>query len=216
MYAAWRLLAAFLLLLAVSLARSQDSSSRALIYAPQVERAENPPPHISATAHDPGELPPKLPVGTAPIRRPVSPGPIGFQNIVQPAGIIFSGTVVSVAKSPAKSPASTTVTFKVESAVRGVSTGETLTIREWAGLWDRGERYRVGERVFLFLYSPSKLGLTSPVAGLLGRFPIALNGKVQFGSQHLPLLAADPILGGKREASISDLALALQRYARLD
>ena len=212
MYAGWRLLAAFLLLLAVSLARSQDSTTHALTYAPQANSLSD----LTPAARYPGELPPKLPIGTAPIRRPVSPGPIGFQNIVQPAGIIFSGTVVSVAKSPAKGPASTAVTFKVESAVRGVSTGETLTIREWAGLWDRGERYRVGERVFLFLYSPSKLGLTSPVAGVLGRFPIALNGKVQFGSQHLPLVAADPILGGKREASISDLALALQRYARLD
>lgn len=216
MYAGWRLLAAFLLLLAVSLARSQDSSGRVLVYAPQAERAENSLSDISPAVHYSGELPPKLPIGTAPIRRPISPGPIGFQNIVQPAGIIFSGTVISIAKSSAKGPASTAVTFKVESAVRGVSTGETLTIREWAGVWDRGERYRVGERVFLFLYSPSKLGLTSPVAGPLGRFSIAVNGKVQFSSQHLPLLAADPILGGKREASVSDLASALQRYARLE
>ncbi|MGA8618051.1 MAG: hypothetical protein WB660_05965 [Candidatus Sulfotelmatobacter sp.] len=62
--------------------------------------------------------------------------------------------------------------------MRGASIGEKLTIHEWAGLWTRGERYRVGERVLLFLYSPSRLGLTSPVAGAIGRFAIDSEGKI--------------------------------------
>jgi hypothetical protein len=45
--------------------------------------------------------------------------------------------------------------------------GQVLTVHEWAGLWSSGKRYCVGERVFLFLYPPGKLGLTS-VVFLLG------------------------------------------------
>jgi hypothetical protein len=43
---------------------------------------------------------------------------------------------------------------------------------EWSGLWNAGERYRVGEQVLLFLYPNSRLGLTSPVGGAQGRFAI--------------------------------------------
>lgn len=209
MYAGWRLLVAFLLVLIVSLARSQDLASGALVYGAPERSLSN----VSPEARSSQDSTP--PVGVPPIHRPIFPGPIGFQNIVQPAGIIFSGTVVSVAKSAAKGPASTSVTFKVENAIRGVSNGESLTIREWAGLWDRGERYRVGERVFLFLYSPSKLGLTSPVAGPLGRFSIAATGKVQFSSWHAPMVSTDPILSGKTEVPVADFTLVLGRYARL-
>src|SRR5215469_13463488 len=41
-----------------------------------------------------------------------------------------------------------------------------------------GERYRTGERVFLFLYPASKLGLTSPVAGATGRWAVRRDDKV--------------------------------------
>jgi hypothetical protein len=51
-------------------------------------------------------------------------------------------------------------------------------VREWAGLWEAGERYRAGERVLLYLYPPSKLGLTSPVGGRLGRYQIGHDGLV--------------------------------------
>ncbi|MGA7930571.1 MAG: hypothetical protein WCA20_31815 [Candidatus Sulfotelmatobacter sp.] len=61
--------------------------------------------------------------------------------------------------------------------MRGTSPGQSLTIQEWAGLWTSGERDRVGERVLLFLYSPSKSGLTSPVAGAMGRFAMDSQGR---------------------------------------
>jgi len=64
------------------------------------------------------------------------------------------------------------VSFRVDHAIRGTRAGENLTIHEWAGLWSTGDRYRVGEHVLLFLYPPSKLGLTSPVGGPLGRFNV--------------------------------------------
>jgi hypothetical protein len=58
----------------------------------------------------------------------------------------------------------------VTQAIRGVVKGEYLTVREWAGVWELGGRYRVGERVLVFLYPASKLGLTSTVGGWQGRF----------------------------------------------
>jgi hypothetical protein len=64
------------------------------------------------------------------------------------------------------------ITFRVDDAFRGVKPGRSLTIREWVGLWLAGERYHAGERVVLFLYPLSKLGLTSPVGGRFGRFDV--------------------------------------------
>ena len=70
------------------------------------------------------------------------------------------------------------ITFRVDVAVRGVRVGQVLKVREWAGLWDSRDRYRRGERVLLFLYPPSKLGLTSPIGGDMGRFEVGGDGRV--------------------------------------
>lgn len=94
--------------------------------------------------------------------------------------------------------------------MRGTSAGQSLTIHEWAGLWNGGERYRVGERVLLFLYSPSKLGLTSPVAGAMGRFATDSQGRVVMNPQHVAALAAEPILGGKSIVPYADFAEAVR------
>ena len=98
--------------------------------------------------------------------------------------------------------------------MRGTSAGRDLTIHEWAGLWTRGERYRVGERVLLFLYSPSKLGLTSPVAGPIGRFAVNSGGEIVMTPQHVNILATDPILRGRTVAPYSDFAGAVRRSSR--
>jgi hypothetical protein len=147
-----------------------------------------------------------------------------FQQLVRAAGIIFSGRVTSIGHAASSShphPASTTVTFQVEYAMRGTSPGRRLTIREWAGLWTSGEPYRVGERVLLFLYSPGKLGLTSPVAGAMGRFAMDSHGQVVLSAMHVATLAADPILGrkilgGKTVVPYADFALAVHRASRGD
>ncbi len=97
------------------------------------------------------------------------------------SGYIFSGTVVKVERiAPRRRNAVAVirVIFHVDSAIRGVIRGQKLVIREWAGLWQSGERYRAGERVMLFLYPPSKLGLTSPVGGATGRFRINPDGRI--------------------------------------
>ena len=98
---------------------------------------------------------------------------------VQSAGMIFSGTVLKIEHvRSAGFSGVTQITFRVESAVRGARNGQSLTVREWEGLWNSGERYRIGERVLLFLYPQSKLGLTSPVGGAAGRYEVDHAGRV--------------------------------------
>lgn len=101
--------------------------------------------------------------------------------LTRTAGYIFNGTVMSIEHAPlaqASAMPVVRITFRVDHAVRGVKAGQLLTIREWAGLWDAGERYRAGQRVMLFLYPPSRLGLTSPVGGPQGRFNLDRNGNI--------------------------------------
>jgi hypothetical protein len=109
--------------------------------------------------------------GTIP---PGSPYPRHPRPLARSSGYIFAGTVKSVERIAPKGNgvAIVQINFHVDQAMRGVRTGQTLVVREWAGLWESGERYRPGERVLLFLYPPSKLGLTSPVRGPTGRFRI--------------------------------------------
>jgi hypothetical protein len=71
---------------------------------------------------------------------------------------------------------SVAITFQVEQAIRRTRVGQQLTIHEWAGPWTAGERYRVGERLMLFLHAPSKLGLTSPSAGPQADLPSTRRG----------------------------------------
>ena len=103
------------------------------------------------------------------------------------------------------------ITFHIENAIRGATSGENLIISQWIGVWSAGQRYRVGERVLLFLYPPSKLSLTSCVGGTIGRFEIDRWGRVLLSAQHLSAFRTDPVLGGKSRVRFSDFALALQR-----
>ena len=149
---------------------------------------------------------PRLPI--------MPPGTIGFPLLARTAGIIFSGTVTAVARRPAsggQSLETVAITFHVENAIRGATPGEDLTITQWIGLWAGGQRYRRGERVLLFLYPPSKLGLTSSVSGGMGRFAVDPWGRVLLSAQHLSAFGVDPVLGGKSRATFSDFALAVRR-----
>ncbi len=149
-----------------------------------------------------------------PIRPPIaSPITIDFPAISRAAGMIFSGTVTRVERRPAAGQAIETVaiTFHIENAIRGATPGQDLTIAQWIGLWSSGQRYRVGERVLLFLYPPSKLGLTSCVAGRIGRFQVDAWGRVLLSAQHLSLFRTDPVLGGKSRLRLSDFALAVRQ-----
>jgi hypothetical protein len=112
------------------------------------------------------------------------------------AGIVFSGTVLAVEPVPAAAPdglATVRVSFRVDEAARGAVAGQVLTISEWQGLWESGERYRVGQRVVLSLYPPSReLGLTSPVSGDAGRIVVRRQGMPPQRKQQQPSGAALP------------------------
>ncbi len=223
----WRLLAACALIVLVGLVGpalplGQDAAAvrpgagsvvgaRAVLpLASQIHPPLRYPSPISPVWIPPPNLPRTYPVAPD----PVAPGTVGLQQLVRAAGIIFSGRVTSVGRGDSISrpnAAATTVTFQVERAMRGASAGESLTIREWAGLWSRGERYHVGERVLLLLYSPSKLGFTSPVAGSLGRFALDSQGSIVMRGQQVAMLAADTVMGGKALVPYSDFAMAVRR-----
>ncbi|MGH9529608.1 MAG: hypothetical protein ACRD2S_06780 [Terriglobales bacterium] len=152
--------------------------------------------------------------------RPIA-GPVGvpiFQRLTRNSGYIFAGTVTSISKvEPASrnNVGTIKIMFHVEHAFRGVHVGQTLVIREWAGLWESGERYRVGERVMLFLFTPGKLGLTSPVGSQLGRFPLDSYDHVLLNREHVDAISADPILApqwrGKSQISWKEFSRAITR-----
>lgn len=134
-------------------------------------------------------------IASAQLPRPVI---ARLQSLARPSGIIFNGQVKDIRLLPATNGGSAPVveiTFQVEQGYRGVQSGEQLVIREWAGLWQSGQSYRRGERVLLFLYAPSKLGLTSVVGGASGRFVMDSGGRIVVrphpvgispGTGHLP------------------------------
>lgn len=100
---------------------------------------------------------------------PTTPASVrSMAQLTRQSGYIFTGTVVSAGRDHG----AVRVTFAVEQAIRGVRAGETLSIREWAGLWGRQPHYHIGQRLMLFLYPQSKLGLTSPVSGDVGQVKV--------------------------------------------
>ena len=158
---------------------------------------------------------PQRPHRASVVRPPIAPpSSIGFSQFVRAAGTIFSGTVTKIERRPAgrgESLETVAVTFHVENAIRGTVRGRNFTITQWMGLWASGQRYRVGERVLLFLYPKSKLGLTSWVGGPVGRFAMDANGRVLLSTQHQAVLGRDPVLGGRSQVRFSDFAGAVRQ-----
>lgn len=187
-----------------------------LLFAPRIISGQEVP-----AARFPQHLPVEPPLVHPPLhtvylpRLPVtSPGMYGFPQFVRAAGMIFSGTVTNIewhAATLGQSVETVAVTFHVDKAIRGATPGQNLTISQWVGLWASGQRYRVGERVVVFLYPKSKLGLTSWVGGPMGHFAIDATGRVVLTAQHVTAFRKDPVLGGKPRARISDFARAVRQ-----
>ncbi len=147
-----------------------------------------------------------------PIARPVGL-PI-FQKLTRNSGYIFAGTVTSMSKvkpTPQNNVGTIKIVFHVEHAFRGVRPGQTLAIREWSGVWESGERYQVGERVMLFLFTPGKLGLTSPVGRELGRFQLDPYGRVLLNREHVAAISTDPALAGRWQGKTQ---ISLKEFSR--
>jgi len=104
-----------------------------------------------------------------------------WKQVSRSAGMIFSGTVLGVETQPAgkDGPLPLILTkFRVDRAIVGVQAGQVLTVREWAGAWSSHRAMRVGQRLLIFLYPPSRLGLTSPVGGTLGQVVLGSRGEI--------------------------------------
>jgi hypothetical protein len=194
-----------ILLIAIAAQVTGQTAASPLLPRATSDLAPRPPetnlPHLTGV-----RLPPRFPL-------PPWSGP-GFPPFARAAGMIFSGTVKRVERRPAtrgQEVETVAITFHVETAIRGATPGEDVVISQWIGLWSSGQRYRVGERVLLILYPPSKLGLTSCVGGPLGRFGIDPVGRVLLTAQHLAAFQRDPVLGGKSRVRVSDFALAVRR-----
>ncbi len=199
------LLTISILLLAPAVLRGQSDRSITMpdFNLPHSPRVLQPP------VDDPTPPPVRRPQASAPFQ-----GTIDLPALTRAAGTIFSGTVTAIARHPAangQTLETVAITFHVENAIRGATPGEDLTITQWIGLWSGGQRYRLGEHVLLFLYPPSRLGLTSCVAGAMGRLPIDAWGRVLLSAQHLAAFRADPVLGGKSRLRFNDFALAVRR-----
>jgi hypothetical protein len=112
-----------------------------------------------------------------------------WKQLSRRAGIIFAGTVLSPATQTVTnqtaaldrlvSGATPTVqlSFHVDEAIAGVERGQTLTIHEWSGAWSRQPPMSKGQHFLIFLYPPSRLGLTSPVGGALGQVALEPSGQ---------------------------------------
>jgi hypothetical protein len=205
----WRLLTALSLVFTPpGFLRGQNTVvDRVPVLAPNLRMLRDPP------SLDPVRLPPLpgVPSQSLPAAN------LALQNIVGAAGIIFAGHVTSIGHTVEPSgpaPASTNITFQVEQGIRGCAPGQILTIHEWAGLWAGGERYRVGEHVLLFLYPPGKLGLTSPVAGTMGRFAMDSQGRILLNAQHVAALGGDPVLARRTLIPYRDFVRAVRHFSR--
>jgi hypothetical protein len=116
-----------------------------------------------------------------------------WKQLSRRAGMIFAGTVLS---APPRKPTSQTdstnqqappetppfqLTIRVDHAIAGVDPGQILTLHEWAGLASMPSQPQrpmsPGQRFLLFLYPPSRLGLTSPVGGSQGQIALDPSGQ---------------------------------------
>jgi hypothetical protein len=94
--------------------------------------------------------------------------------------MIFAGTVLSAApadRANAGTIPAVQLSFRVDEAIAGVQQGQILTINEWAAAWAMHRPMLIGQHILVFLYTPSRLGLTSPVGGSLGQVDLDARGK---------------------------------------
>lgn len=135
-----------------------------------------------------------------------------WKQLSRRAGIIFAGTVLTAAKqnvttqtaatdqsAPAALPAAIPamvpameLSFRVDQAIVGVERRQVVIIHEWAGAWSRHRAMTKGQHILIFLYPPSRLGLTSPVGGSLGQVALDPSGKNVAEHVRKPAAVASP------------------------
>ncbi|MGD0214888.1 MAG: hypothetical protein ABSB87_16800 [Terriglobales bacterium] len=138
-----------------------------------------------------------------------------WKQLSRRAGMIFAGTVLSTTPlaeraMPGPTPA-VEVRFRVDEPIAGVEPGQVLTIHEWAGAWSMHRPMINGQHILIFLYPPSRLGLTSPVGGSMGQVALDPSGKsvskdlqtqdLQNPVLHKPDAQAPPSIGLRSSSS---------------
>ncbi len=143
-----------------------------------------------------------------------------FSQVMGASGYIFQGSVTKVQWLKPKNPqdvATVQITFRVAQGIRGTQTGQMLSVKEWAGVWESSDHYRVGQNVVLFLYRPSKLGLTSPVSGPVGEFVVGNDSFIALSQQQQNSLSSDPSFGpafnSKSKLSSREFTSAIRHLA---
>lgn len=134
--------------------------------------------------------------------------------VTREAGKIFAGRIISIEAQ--RTPASgllnsVQITVQVEQGILGARTGDVTSFREWAGLWSGGARYRVGQRLVLFLYPSSSLGFTSPVGGSAGQLAIDRSGAVLLTPAQQQAIGVATHEESNRMIPVRDFAHALRR-----
>ncbi len=111
-----------------------------------------------------------------------------WKQLSQHAGMIFAGTVLVPTTQVDSNPGLADerlvtgtsagmapvvkLSFRVDEAIAGVEQGQVFSIREWAGASSRQRPMGKGQHFLMFLYPPSRLGLTSPVDGSMGQIAL--------------------------------------------
>jgi hypothetical protein len=148
----------------------------------------------------------------------VSSAPLRLREVTDHAGTIFVGRVISIEALPLASSSDQVgcvqITFQVEQGIRGARAGEQFSFREWGGLWSGADRYRVGQRMMLFLYTPGALGLTSPVGGGAGRLPVDASGRVRLSpTQQQSIQISQTRDVGSRRVPVREVVRAIRRMS---
>jgi hypothetical protein len=127
-----------------------------------------------------------------------------WKQLSRRAGMIFAGTVLSAPGTLTSTTATTDRTllavelsFRVDQPIAGVEQGQVVTIHEWVGALSLQRPMRRGERILIFLYAPSRLGLTSPVDGSRGQIALDASG------QNVQREATSPFDVGSGQSSAS-------------
>ncbi len=111
--------------------------------------------------------------------------PLNLEEITDSADRVFAGvceTIESLEKDPASNLPVVKYTFTVSEAIKGVTT-DKITFTQWKPTAvDAG--YEIGQKYVIFLYPDSRLGLTSPVGYMQGKFEVEKKGSNR-GSEYI-------------------------------
>jgi hypothetical protein len=146
-----------------------------------------------------------------------------WRQISRRAGMIFSGTALTPAAPMTNQSAPDEVTagaipvvllsFRVDEAIAGVKRGQVVTIHEWAGAWAMHRPMSQGQHILIFLYPPSRLGLTSPVDGALGQIALDATGKNVVERKAATTQPKDASLSRSRDTATSG-SVSVRQLAR--